>query len=743
MGSIAQLYASGLAAYRATSFETAVELFSEAIALNGKSAKLFDARASAYEKLGKVQEGLHDAREVVKLVPASHKGYLRAAKMLKSATKYANAEKLLLQGLERVPEAEEKGQQELREELVALREVRARAEHSPFSQLPLEIFLEIIHLATAPVPLSTYTSAELPLPKHPRPNTLFNAMRVSRTWYQTIKSCPRLWSTLALDGIVNQKNAERKACFILSLACGKKITPEMGQAVQDSAAAARRTGGRAFTSGETSSAGGLRAGGIRRLVLTAAQDFPAPTFTAIFGLLEASSASSTLREVVLSFADGSQTTISAEGEGSRALQLLLFLHEHARSSLLSLSICTGGRIYPDFDLTSVYAEFPRLTELRLCGSTTSNFVFGLRAPFLRHAPPSSPSASSTSSVVSAATSHTVSTTAISTSGIYSTAPPSRFFPPTGAEHLTVLGAVLISDSSLSRHAFPHLKTLELDVLNAGVIWDLLSAPNLTKYHGFVYGEASVLELELPDLRAAWAKVEDLRIGGAKRLAPRLLDHAVSLGPITFPYLTTLDLSYAALSSTHLSLLFSSSTAPHLATVNLASTTVSPPSCSLSLPPRLDALKSLNLSHTLWTTDETIRDLRKCAPALERLEVRGNAFITGRPLMELVRARMPGRSTLSASASSTVEDENSAKVKKDVKTSAGEKIKSSSSFAASKDASSTPRTYSLLTDLALEGCTKIETAAVEWLRKAVRPGGLKLQFLDPGERRKGARWDWAG
>ncbi|GAA5899291.1 hypothetical protein JCM6882_009305 [Rhodosporidiobolus microsporus] len=716
MGSVAQLYASGLAAYRATSFETAVKLFSEAIALNSKSAKLFDARASAYEKLGKVQEGLHDAREVVKLMPASQKGYIRAAKMLKVATKYANAEKLLLQGLERVPEAEEKGRAELEKELEALREIKAQAEHSPLSNLPLEIFLEIISLATQSPPLTTYTCAQLSRPKHPRPNTLFCAMRVCRTWYQLIKSSPRLWSTLTLDGIINQKNAERKASFVLSLATGRKVTPEMGERAQ--VLAKKRSDGGGVPGG-----GGRRSpGGIRRLVLTAAQDFPAPTYTALFSLLDASSASSTLSEVVLSFADGSQTTLSAEGEGSRALQLLLFLHEHARNSLSSLSICTGGRIYPDFDLTSIYAEFPRLKEFRLCGSTTSNFVFGLRAPFLRHAPPTSPSASSASSATSAATSHTVSTTAISTSGIFSSAPPSRFFPQTGAEHLTVLGAVLISDSSLSRHSFPHLKTLELDILNAGVVWDLLSAPNLIKYHAFVYGEASVLELDLPDLAAAWAKVEDLRIGGAKRLAPRLLDHAVSLGPLTFPFLTALDLSFAALSSSHLSLLFDSTSAPHLETINLASTTVSPPSRSLALPKRLDALKALNVSHTLWTTDETVRELVKCAPRIERLEVRGNAFITGRPLMELVRARMPARPRTDGDG--------------DAEEGGGTKGKGKE-----KERTKGPRIYSLLTDLALEGCTKIETAAVEWLRKAVRPGGLKLQFVDPSEKRKGWKWDW--
>lgn len=49
-----------------------------------------------------------------------------------------------------------------------------------------------------------------------------------------------------------------------------------------------------------------------------------------------------------------------------------------------------------------------------------------------------------------------------------------------------------------------------------------------------------------------------------------------------------------------------------------------------------------------------------------------------------------------------------------------------------------RLLSEMKDLRLEGCDKLETAAVEWLRKNTRPGVVKFQFLDPIERRK-TRW----
>ena len=45
----------------------------------------------------------------------------------------------------------------------------------------------------------------------------------------------------------------------------------------------------------------------------------------------------------------------------------------------------------------------------------------------------------------------------------------------------------------------------------------------------------------------------------------------------------------------------------------------------------------------------------------------------------------------------------------------------------------------MTELKLEGCDKLETAAVDWLRKNTRPGVVKFQFLDPADRRKGG-WD---
>ncbi|BGP24554.1 proteophosphoglycan 5 [Rhodotorula toruloides] len=642
------LYRSGVAAVQATSYETAIELFTEAIALAPKTAKLYDARASAFETVGKLQDGLLDARMVVQLLPESSRGYLRAARILRKAGKHGNAVVLLEQGLRALPAADPKGKADLEQELSAVEEARRRAEHCPFASLPVEIFVEILALVTEPPPVSVYTNAATPRKKTARSNNLYNAMRVCRSWRQIILSTPRFWSTLTIDGEINLGNAQKKVGRILGRA---------------NPAADRKNGSSSH--------------GFKRLVLTATQNFSSIAFSDILQQISSDGAASTLREVVCSFVDGTITTASVDVEATRATELLVFLHRHARWSLVSLSICSGGRIYPDFDLGSIFTSFPNLATLHIWGATTSNFILGLRAPFLENGirPPS-------------LTANSLSPNPITHAADY---------PPTNARNIIVSGAVFVSDSVCKLSTFPHLETLELDIIGASIIWDLLSAANLRRCHAIVYGETHVTELPLPDIARAWAKVEDLRIGGAKRLATRLLDHAHSLGPLRLDHLVSLDLSFASLSNRHLADLFGSTNAPALEHLNLASTTVAHPETSLALPSRLDKLKTLNLAHTLWTTDETIRAIVTAAPLLEKLDVRGNAFITGRPLMELVKSRMP-----------TVGEADE-------------------------------RRYSLMVDLALEGCTKIETAAVEWLRKNIRPGGVRFQFLDPSERRSRREW----
>lgn len=490
-------------------------------------------------------------------------------------------------------------------------------------------------------------------------------MRVCRNWCRIIKGSPQFWQTLRLDGIINSKTAEKKTRLYLQRALGQ------GEGEKDSRKIRKPMIRMSNLDGSTTALG------VQRLIITSAQDIPSPAFTSMLEQLRDAGVTSILREVVLSFVDGSRTTISNEREATIATELLVFLYTHSRDCLTSLSICSGGRCYPDFNLTSIYLAFPNLTTFNIWGNTTSNFVSSLRAPFLLN------TGSSTSS------------NDTSPSPDVEESPPPPPPTPTNARSLTVTGSVLVADSLCRLSSFPHLTSLELDLIGASIIWELLSAPNLSKFHAVIYGENHILLPPLPDLAASWAKVQDLRIGGAKYLPARFINHAISLD-LHFHHLTSLDLSFSSLSSRHLAL-FDSSRAPSLQNLNLASTTTAPTESSLVLP-QLDSLKSLNVSHTLWTKDETIRGLISKCPKLEKLAVVGNAFITGRPVMELVLSRMP----------------------------------------AVEEGKEKEKRWSEMRELKLEGCDKLETEAVEWLRKNTRPAVVKFQFVDPNDRRKG-KW----
>lgn len=487
-------------------------------------------------------------------------------------------------------------------------------------------------------------------------------MRVCRNWFRIIKGSPQLWHTLRLDGIINAKNAEKKTRLFLQRALGQDEENRSGRGVP-----------RSIVNHDALEVT-TTARGIQRIVFTAAQDIPSPAFTSILEQLRESGVTSTLREVVLSCVDGSRTTLSNEREATIANELLVFLHAHSQACLVSFSICTAGRCYPAFDVASIYHAFPRLESFNIWGRRVSNFVSNLRAPFLlnmnsREESDDVPGGSIDDSLPSPT--------------------------PTNARALTVTGSVLIADSPCRLSSFPHLTSLELDLLGGSVIWDLLSAPDLRKFHVALDGDD--LPPSLPDLASSWAKIESLALGGSKLLPARLLEHAISID-LGFQHLTSLDLTFCSVSTRHLALFDSRTRAPHLETLKLASTTTGPTKSDLVLP-QLDSLRSLDLSHTLWTNDETIRDLVPKCGKLVKLAVVGNAFITGRPVMELVLARKPP--PVEGGAGGT--------------------------------------RFSDMTELKLEGCDKLETAAVDWLRKNTRPGVVKFQFLDPADRRKGG-WD---
>lgn len=507
---------------------------------------------------------------------------------------------------------------------------------SPLSRLPAEVFVEIMSFAIARP--DNYTAALTPRVKPPRPHTLLAALSVSRTWYQAITGAPQLWATLRLDGQINPKNLRGKALGWARRSLGRDRQDErLGRQDGDGP-------------------------GITRLIITAAQEIAA---VELWGLLDSMSemgAFKSLGAITLSFVDGNRTVEGASREKSMTSDMFSLLHTHFRRSLQSITLCSGGRVYPDFEPASVYFAFPSLHTFRLFGTNTSSSVAGVRATILS---PHNLVKDEEGAFVGRA--------------------------PTGARHLALSGVVLVADAPCRLVDFPRLESLELDAMGASAVWELLSAPDLKRFDVVVHGNTNAAEQPTPNIVEAWRCVEHLHLGGTKWFAPRLLDVAL-LAHLPFLHLTTVDLAFASLSSAQLAL-FDSSYAPALTSLNLSSTTCSTRGGTLDLPTSLGALKILNISHTLWPTDATIRSLVVTTPKLERLIAIGVVALTGRPLMELVRFRMP--------SPSGVED-------------------------------GVGRYSRLVEELRVDRCTKVDPEAVGWLRKSIQPGGFRFTWLDSSE-----------
>lgn len=512
---------------------------------------------------------------------------------------------------------------------------------SPFSRLPSELFIEIIAFAIARP--NDYTVAYTPRVKPRRPHALLASRAVSRSWYSAIAGSPRLWSALRLDGEINSKNLQAKAIGWAQKALG-------------------RVPGQQRVHGEDGP-------GITELVITAAQEVSPVALQDLLLQLFTMGALKSLQHFTISFVDGNRTAEAASRESKMTGEALSFLHTHLRLSLHSLTLCTRGRLYPDFEIASVYLAFPSLHTFRIWGINNAASVAGVRSEFL-----------SRYNVKKDESGNCEGRT------------------PTNARHLSVGGAVLVNDTPCHLADFPLLQSLEIKAVGAATIWELLSAPRLKVFHTVIYGEQHVVELPLPAIAEAWECVESLRLGGAKRFAPRLLDQAV-LCHLSFPHLTHLDLAFASLSTAQLAL-FDASNAPSLISLNIPSTTCATLGGTFDLP-SLTSLRFLNISHTTWTTDSIIRSLLTLTPRLERLSAIGAINLTGRPLLELVKARME-----------VVAD-------------------------GVRAAESSPP-FSGLVELKVEGCSKIEPAAVDWLRKYLK-AGFKFTWLDPADKaRKRAR-----
>ncbi|KAF8518371.1 hypothetical protein BU17DRAFT_48792 [Hysterangium stoloniferum] len=97
-------FRKGVAAFRVSNFEEALQCFDEAIQLDGTRYKAYDSRAAIYEKLGRPKDALRDSRKVIELAPELQHGYARSARLFFDIGKYSAARDMIHYALERVSE---------------------------------------------------------------------------------------------------------------------------------------------------------------------------------------------------------------------------------------------------------------------------------------------------------------------------------------------------------------------------------------------------------------------------------------------------------------------------------------------------------------------------------------------------------------------------------------------------------------------------------------------------------------
>lgn len=538
---------------------------------------------------------------------------------------------------------------------------RCRYQFSPISRLPADIFIDIIAFASEYE--YEYGSDDTPLSKPPRLNMVVSSLLVSRSWYQAVQNSTRLWSTLRLDGTLNVKNAEKKILWWSEKALGRS-TKDIASSESD---------GR----------------GIQKLVISAAGSL---NLSKLLGVLRDTGAADQLEEVTVSFIDEGASTKEPSPIDYRGLSLEGFILDTCRTTLRSLIWCSERPVgvYHSLPDPSLFPRLERLWvygTLSSAGSTLRYYLF----PFL------SPAGGAIRSDIASP-----------------------------LIDLRVVHVILISSASAPSFDAPRLKSIDvasdrmsgLDemVLNLNSPWfnTVIHLPQMIRFHlshGQVLDDG--IRTSHPDLSTSWQRLESLEIVQSHVLATYLLDLAVSQG-INFHHLTRINLRSASLSLSHL-VLFSENNSPSLVQLLLGSTRSTRLSATLELPNFSSTLEVLDLSNSLWVTDDTINSLVLSTPNLIRLNLSGIEHLTSRPIMQYVQSRLisPPNST-----SVSVSEQTSKKV-----------------------VPTTKKYHSLLEELKLEGCHKIEEIAVKWMRERIQSGGFKWSLLNAGEKAtRGRRYD---
>ncbi|RHZ51056.1 hypothetical protein Glove_485g13 [Diversispora epigaea] len=144
-----QHYRAGITAFKENNFEKALEFFTNAIRSNSKSIILYDCRAVTREKLGLINEALHDAEFMMKLDKSSPKGYLRAGKLYRMLNNEDKAQEVYSSGITNVSENDPlyKKLQELKDKRPQAKDsITNKKTHDLIAFFPPEIVHEIFNL---------------------------------------------------------------------------------------------------------------------------------------------------------------------------------------------------------------------------------------------------------------------------------------------------------------------------------------------------------------------------------------------------------------------------------------------------------------------------------------------------------------------------------------------------------------------------------------------------------------------
>ncbi|KZP31795.1 hypothetical protein FIBSPDRAFT_1037347 [Athelia psychrophila] len=184
-------FSKGVHSYRAADFETAINYFTEAAQLKGEEYTIYDSRAAAFEKTGRLKDALRDAKKVIDVSPDRWHGYARSARLFLRIGKHESALAMVELSVDRMGEKDAKKRVEmgtLKQEIQAslhLLGERKRKEESRTTyhggKLPVEIFADIFTL------LASSDTTEAMVVSH-----------VCKRWRAVAVSIPFLWRTLVL-----------------------------------------------------------------------------------------------------------------------------------------------------------------------------------------------------------------------------------------------------------------------------------------------------------------------------------------------------------------------------------------------------------------------------------------------------------------------------------------------------------------------------------------------------------------